>query len=468
MKPITAKALFKDIWPTAPAGVTVTSVVTDSRAVTPGCVFVAIRGARVDGHDFAKGALDDGAVLIVAGHEIDGVPYDRTILVPDALDAMIQMGANYRAGFSPLIVGVTGSVGKTSTKEFCGAVLSAFGSTLKTQGNQNNEIGLPNTLFRLDDDTRYAVVEMGMQKLGEIAKLSKAAKPDAGIITRIGESHIETVGSIEGVLAAKLEIAEGMPYGAPLILNGDDERLRAATIPGGVRSVFTGIGREDNEVRAIDIRRVENGQSFLIKDAKYGDFTAFIPALGRHNIGNALQAFAAATRLGLNAEGAAAALAGYVPAEMRQNIVEAGGITLVEDYYNANPDSMRAALAILAELEVPGRRIAVLGDMLELGSVSDEAHRLLGQEVAEAGVAELITVGEQTSITAAEAHKHGVQATPRASNEEAARYLAELARPGDAILFKASRGMKFEEIVDDLPFAPLARRKLSTRPKSEK
>lgn len=454
MKPITAKVLFKDVWPAAPAGVSVTSVATDSRAVTPGCAFVAIKGEHFDGHDFAKGALEDGAVVVVASREMEGVPRDRTVLVPDALDAMIAMGANYRAGFSPLVIGVTGSVGKTSTKEFCAAVLSAFGATLKTQGNQNNEIGLPNTLFRLDDDTRYAVVEMGMQKLGEIAKLSKAARPDTGIITRIGESHIETVGSIEGVLQAKLEMAEGMPYGAPLILSGDDEMLRNVTIPGGVRAVFTGIEREDNEVRATGIRRVDNGQTFQIKDAKYGDFDAFIPVLGQHNVANALQAFAAATRLGLNAGGCAAALAHFQPPDMRLHIVEAGDVTLVEDYYNANPDSMRAALATLAELEVPGRRIAVLGDMLELGSISDEAHRLLGQEAAEAGVTQLITVGQKASITAAEAHKHGVPSTPQPTNKEAARFLAEIVRPGDAVLLKASRGMKFEEIVAALPFAP--------------
>ncbi len=453
MKPITAKALFKDICVGAPAGITVTSVVTDSRAVTPGCVFVAIKGARADGHEFAKGALENGAVLVVASREVDGVPRDRTVLVPDVLDAMIQMGANYRSGFSPLVIGVTGSVGKTGTKEFCAAVLAGFGDTLKTQGNQNNEIGLPNTLFGLTDDTRYAVVEMGMQRQGEIAKLARAAKPDVGIITRIGEAHIETAGSIEAVLAAKLEIAEGLPPGAPLVLNGDDPLQSCAPLPAGVRAVFTAIENEECDVRAVDIRREGTGQRFTIRDTQYGEHAAFIPALGQHNVMNALQAYTAATRLGLSAPGSAAGLAQYTPAERRQQISTVGGVTLLEDYYNANPDSMRAALSTLVDLGDEKHRVAVLGDMLELGPAAEEAHRELGWEVAGAGVRLLVTVGPLAAIAAAEAGKHGVQAVAMGSNAEAAGYLSQHVQPGDTLLIKASRGMKFEEIVQALPFA---------------
>lgn len=446
MRPITAKALFKNIWMAAPAGVSITSVVTDNRNATPGCVFVAIKGERVDGHNYAVKAMEAGAVCVVAQRLMEGIPEDRTVLVPDVLDAMITMGANYRSAYSPLVLGVTGSVGKTTTKEFGAAIFSAFGNTVKTLGNQNNEIGMPQTLFRLDETTRYAVVEMGMQRLGEISKLTRAARPDAGIITKIGQSHIETVGNVEGVRKAKLEICEGMPYGAPLVLNGDDAMLRGAAIPGNVRPFFAGIENEQNDVRAVDIHREGQGQAFLIRDVQYGEFSACIPALGNHYIGDALLAYTAATRLGLGAQNCADALQNFEAAGGRQQITETGGVVFLEDYYNANPDSMRAALTTLAGLEVEGRRIAVLGDMLELGDAARAAHRTLGGEVAGAGVDLLITVGDLAALAAAEAHKQGIQAVTLRTNVEAARFLGKNARAGDAVLLKASRGMRFEEI----------------------
>ena len=196
--------------------VTIRAVVTDSRKVEPGCVFVCFPGERVDGHDYAAGAYRSGAEYIVANHPVEGVPADRTVIVPDSGKAMIRMASNYRMLFNPRMIGVTGSVGKTTTKEFCYAVLSAFGKTLKTEGNQNNDIGVPNTLFRLTDDTEYAVVEMGMDHAGEIERLTRCARPSAGIITMIGVSHLENLGTRENILKAKLEICTGLPDGAPL------------------------------------------------------------------------------------------------------------------------------------------------------------------------------------------------------------------------------------------------------------
>ena len=196
--------------------VTIRAVVTDSRKVEPGCVFVCFPGERVDGHDYAAGAYRSGAEYIVANHPVEGVPADRTVIVPDSGKAMIRMASNYRMLFNPRMIGVTGSVGKTTTKEFCYAVLSDFGKTLKTEGNQNNDIGVPNTLFRLTDDTEYAVVEMGMDHAGEIERLTRCARPSAGIITMIGVSHLENLGTRENILKAKLEICTGLPDGAPL------------------------------------------------------------------------------------------------------------------------------------------------------------------------------------------------------------------------------------------------------------
>lgn len=191
--------------------VPVTAVVTDSRKVQPGCVFVCFAGERVDGHDFAAAAYQNGAAYIIANHPVPGVPENRTVFVQDSALSMVRMASNYRMLFSPRMIGVTGSVGKTTTKEFCYAVLSAFGNTLKTEGNQNNDIGVPNTLFRLTADTEYAVVEMGMDHAGEIERLTRCARPSAAIITLIGVSHLENLGTRENILKAKMEICAGLP-----------------------------------------------------------------------------------------------------------------------------------------------------------------------------------------------------------------------------------------------------------------
>ena len=450
MQPITAKALFKDLRPAAPAGVLITSVVTDNRQVTPGCVFVAIQGTRVVGHDFARQACEDGAAFVVAQHTIADVPPDKTVLVSNALDAMITMGANYRSGFSPLLLGVTGSVGKTTTKEFCAAVFSAFGDTLKTEGNQNNEIGMPNTLFRLDEETRYAVVEMGMQGPGEIRQLTLAAKPDGAIITKIGRAHMDRLGSMEAILAAKMEICAGLPVGAPLILNGDDPLLRSVLLPEDIHAVYAAVDDSDCEVHAQDIQQHGEGQKFKIMDKQFGEYDAYIPALGSHIVADALLAYTAATRLGLNAQMAADALASFQPDGIRQHIRKVRGITLIEDYYNANPDSMKAALSLLSSMETEGRRIAVLGDMLELGELSEQAHHELGRRAVSLGVQLLVTVGKQAALAGTEASALGIQVRCFDQNAEATEFLQKELRAGDTALLKASRGMKFEEITEEL------------------
>ncbi len=449
MQATSAKILLQGLWDKAPEKLQITDVVTDNRHVKKGNVFVAIKGDRTDGHLFAADALKKGAALVVAQHAIENVPSQKTVIVDDVLDAMIRMGENYRSMFSPLLLAVTGSVGKTTTKEFCAAIFSEFGETVKTEGNQNNELGMPKTLFRISNNTRYAVVEMGMQGLGEIRKLTQAAKPTCAIITKIGQMHLETLGSVENVLKAKMEISEGLCKSSPFILNADDEMLWKTQKPSKLKVVTAGIVNNECDVWGKNIRKYKDGLMFTIVDKDYGTNEAFIPAIGKHNVQNALLAYTAATRMGLGAVQVAKSLEGYMAAQNRQKIETVHGVTLIEDFYNAGPDSMKAALEILAELDCSGQRIAVLGDMLELGVIRKDLHRQLGSFVAKCGVKTLITVGELASLIAQEAKKSGVDVHVCTNNTRAAQKLLQIAQSGDAVLMKASRGMKFEEILEE-------------------
>ncbi len=447
MQPILINELCRGVGflPDDPA---ITSVVTDSRKAGPGSLFVCIRGARADGHEYAPAVLEKGAAAVLVQHPVEGVPPERCILVDDPLDAMIAMGGNYRERFSPVLVGVTGSVGKTTTKEFCYAVFSAFGSTLKTEGNQNNEIGVPNTLFRLHEGVEYAVVEMGMQGLGEIEKLTRAAKPCGAIISTIGQSHLEQLGTRENILKAKMEICSGMASGAPLVLNGDNDLLPGAAVPAGLRRVLFAVRNPDADVRAADIRQQDGGMAFSIQDRENGEFRAFIPTVGEHNVMDALSAYALATRLGLDPARAARALENYQTTGHRQNLVTCRGVQVLEDCYNASPDSMRAGLSALKSLPVRGRRIAVLGDMFELGSASESGHREVGDACRQAGVDLLVTVGDEIRFAHRRARELGVPAVHCADKEEAVALLRREAKDGDAVLVKASHGMAFETILE--------------------
>ncbi len=446
MQPILANTLVQGMG-SLPENPTITAVVTDSRAVHPGNLFVCIKGERVDGHDFAAATLEKGAVGIVAQHAVDGVPPEKMILVPDVLDALILMGGNYRDAFSPCLVGVTGSVGKTTTKEFCYAVFSAFGKTLKTEGNANNEIGMPQTLFRLDETVQYAVIEMGMQGLGEIHKLTTAAKPAGGIITGIGVSHLEQLGTRENICKAKLEICDGMSDGAPLVLNGDDTFLLKAQLPPHVVPVYFAIENKNAEITAREIAGSPSGTYFTICDKKYGVRKAYIPTMGLHNVRDALSAYALATRVGLDADIAAKALSDYKTTGHRQNMVVHNGVTVIEDCYNASPDSMRAALETLADYPTTGRRVAVLGDMFELGSLTAAAHTEVGELAGKHSVNMLLTIGEAMRHAHKRAEMLGVPCTHCADKNDALILLQNYCQPGDVVLVKASHGMAFETIL---------------------
>ena len=445
MIPIPANQLLAGLTLAEP--LPINAVVTDSRKVAPGCVFVCFPGERVDGHDFAAGAYKNGAAYVIANHPVEGVPENRTVVVPSSHMAMVRMASNYRMLFSPKMIGVTGSVGKTTTKEFCYAVLSAFGKTLKTEGNQNNEIGLPNTLFRLEPDTEYAVVEMGMSNLGEIERLARCARPNAGIITMVGVSHLESLGTRENILKAKMEICAGLPDGAPLALNADNDLLPTAKIPPRLRPVWFGIDAENADVRAVDIAPAGTGTSFTLVDKEFGKFEVTIPTAGRHTVYDALAAYAAATRLGLDAARAAAALADYRTTGMRQNIVEKQGVTVIEDCYNASPDSMKAALSVLHDLPVQGRRIALLGDMLELGDATETGHRQTGEWAAGAGVDLLIAYGSLSTAMAEAAKAKEVSVIHCQTAQEVVQCLQQNVHPGDALLAKASHAMGLEDVL---------------------
>ena len=449
MEKIAADLLLKGLAPegfadSQPIGL----VTTDSREVCPGCIFVAFPGERFDGHDFAAKALEEGAAYVVLNHPVEGVPAERAVISPDSYHAMMVMGANYRSQFHPKVVGVTGSVGKTTTKQMTYAAIAGFGNTIKTEGNQNNELGLPRTMFRIGKETQYAVVEMGMDHLGEIERLARCARPSAGIITMIGVSHLENLGTRENILKAKMEICAGLPDGAPLALNADNDLLPTASVPARLRPVWFGIESETADVRAADIHTGTDGTTFTLVDKAYGSFAVSIPTAGLHTVYDALAAYAAATRLGLDPARCAAALSRYQATGMRQHIVEKGGITFIEDCYNASPDSMKAALSVLKALP-NARKIALLGDMLELGDACESGHRATGEWAADAGVSLLIAYGPNSAAMAEAAKNRGIATVHCQTAAEVLQYLQQSVRPGDAVLAKASHAMKLDEILAD-------------------
>ena len=449
MEKISASKLLAGLVPAGsiPEEVQVESVTTDSREVRPGCIFVAFPGEKFDGHDFAAKALENGAVYVVVNHPVEGVPAEKAILCPDSYHAMMVMGANYRSQYHPRMVGVTGSVGKTTTKQMTYAALAGFGETIKTEGNQNNELGMPRTLMRIGSSTEYAVIEMGMSHAGEIDRLARAARPDVGIITCIGVSHIGNLGSQENICKAKLEICAGLPEGAPLVLNYDDPFLRKAKLPEHVRPVWFSLTDENADVCALSIRQETDGMSFVLEDQEEGTFVVKIPAMGKHNVANALAAYCAATRLGCDAHGVIKGLSNFEQTGRRQKVVHSKGVTVIEDCYNANPDSMKAALAMFREFPCK-RRFALLGDMLELGELSREAHEELGRLAAESDLYCLVTYGENAKRTAVVAAAKGVKTLHADSYREAADALLDRMEPGDALLVKASHGMALEKVLE--------------------
>ncbi len=423
----------------------INNVTTDSRTVMENSVFLAIRGERVNGETFAKGAVEHGAKMVVTENRIEDIADELQVVVPNILDASIRMGANVRDTFDIDVIGVTGSMGKTTTKDFIYRALSPFAPTVKTQGNRNNELGMPKTIYTFTEDDKFAVLEMGMEALGDVHKLSLAAKPKAAVITCIGISHLERLKTRENILKAKLEMCDGMPADGVLVLNGDDDYLPKAVITHPANVYYFAINNTDADVVAKDIKQVKTKTYFTIVDKVHGEIKAVIPTVGNHNVMNALSAYTVSTRIGFDPHKVAENLAGYIPSGMRQNFVEKNGIMFIEDCYNAAPDSTKAAIDTLKSVSDPaGRTIAVLGDMLELGEEEKALHYSVGKHAREKSIDFMWTWGE---LAKSICEGYGDGAINFETKDELAGHIIANIRAGDTIVFKASHSRRFEDII---------------------
>ena len=426
--------------------VEVTCVSTDTRTIEPGALFVAVKGERFDGNDYIEQAAQNGAAAAIS--DCGSISADIPIIrVDDSRTAQIRLVRYYRDKFAVKLCGVTGSVGKTSTKDMIYAVLSAKFNTLKTEGNFNNDIGLPRTLFRLNEDYGAAVIEMGMSGRGEISVLSKAAHPSCAVITNIGCCLIENLKTRENILAAKLEILDGTDdTNAPLIVCGDDEFLGRLTKEqtGSHRLIKYGLGAE-NDVRAENIVHKDGSEEFTLLYGG-GEYAASVPTVGEHHVLNALAAFAVGIEFGMTADEIIPSFMRYESSGMRQKIEKRGDVTVILDCYNASPTSMKSALNVLSTMS--GRKIAVLGDMLELGEQSKRLHAELSRlsDFADA----FYLYGNEMAALRDKLSEKGVPVIHSESKEELAKALLKDIKSGDAILFKGSRGMKMEEIAEKI------------------
>ena len=397
-------------------------------------MFCALPGERADGHEYMRSALEKGAACCLATHVPEGVT-GPVILVDDVRSAMAKIAGACRDRLGIPVVGITGSSGKTTAKEMCAAVLSQKYNTLKTEKNFNNELGVPLTLFRIGPEHGAAVVELGINHFGEMSRLGAMAKPDIAVYTLIGRSHLEALGDLDGVLRAKGELVEHMPPDGMLIVNGDDEKL-AAWRPARRKLTF-GLG-EGCDVRGVGFAPRGAEGSALTVLAGERRIELFLPAYGRHLAYAALAAAAVGIELGLSDGQIAAGAADYAPVGRRARIIETPSLTVIDDCYNANPDSVKMAIASAGALG--GRLVCILGDMLELGELSEQMHREVG-EAARAAGALLLTAGERSAAMGGEHF---------ASKAELISALPRLLKRGDRVLVKASHSMAFEEISDAL------------------
>ncbi|SEA28955.1 UDP-N-acetylmuramoyl-tripeptide--D-alanyl-D-alanine ligase [Selenomonas ruminantium] len=429
------------------------AIVTDTRKISEGVLFVALKGERFNGEDFAAEALEKGAAGVVVSEACDKKQLEKcagTVLqVKDTLAAYQLMAKAWREKFPQIpVVAITGSNGKTTTKDLTAAVLSAKGAVLKTQANFNNEIGLPLTLLGLKEEHTAAVVEIGMRGFHQIEALAPIASPQIGIVTNVGETHMELLGSLENIAKAKQELVEAIPAGGTVILNADNKYVAGmrSAAKEGVKVMTFGLEQEA-DVKGEAIHTEGNVTKFMVTYANERHEYE-VNMVGRHNVYNTLAAIAAGFAMGLTPVEVREGLSHLEATKMRFELQQVKEWNVVNDAYNASPMSMTAAINTLSEL-TKGRKIAVLGDMLELGSVSEEAHLHVGEEVAEHGFTALVTRGEMGEFIAKGAENKGMTAVYRcASHEDAAEKLHELLQPGDTLLFKGSRGMAMEKIID--------------------
>jgi UDP-N-acetylmuramoyl-tripeptide--D-alanyl-D-alanine ligase len=433
-----------------PAGIS--GVSTDTRTIKPGDLFIPLSGEKYDGHDFIGEAFGKGAAVSLAEKK-SRVSAGRgpLIEVEDSIAAYQALASCYLGKLNVRVVAVTGSAGKTTTKDLIGTILEKRFPVVKSRESFNNEIGVPATIFGLGPEDRVAVLEMAMRGREQIRPLARMSRPDVGVITNIGEAHFELLGSVGAIADAKGELLEEMGGKATAVLNADDGWLEYLRNKAGCRIITFG------ESKTADVR-LEKAEALGLEGYRLdislpsGKCLVKFPLLGKHNVINALAAMAVGVVFGLDTGEMTEALEGVAPASRRmEHRVLPGGIVLLLDCYNANPAAMRQALDTLKSLKAGGRKIALLGDMLELGEIALQAHRETGAYAASAGLDALYTVGALGEIMAGGARDAGLEAEKIksfSSNEEAAGFLSENLRDGDLLLIKASRRMKMEEVAD--------------------
>ncbi|SHK24392.1 UDP-N-acetylmuramoyl-tripeptide--D-alanyl-D-alanine ligase [Desulforamulus aeronauticus] len=431
--------------------VLVDGVATDSRKVKSGDIFVALQGQQVDGHDFIQKAVELGAVALLVAHRVETVPATVPVIqVTNTLQALQELAAYNRLRKAIPVVAITGSNGKTSTKDMIAAVLQIRYHTLKTEANYNNELGLPLTLLNLQQEHQAAVVEMGMRGSGEIDFLAGLAKPTGAVITTIGEAHLERLGSVHNIALAKTEVLEHIREEGFALLNGDSPWLRElATRCRGKVWFYSLQGNAD--IVAHNIRPEEGGVRYEVTYPG-GAGEIYLPVPGSHNVMNSLAAIGVGLQLGLTFEEITRGLAQVALSHMRLEILQSHGMTIINDTYNASPSSTKAAIGVLQETN-RGRKIAVLGNMYELGAMEEVGHREVGEAAARAGVDHLIAVGNLAQWIAAGGITGGLtqeQVHHCEDNSQAIAVLRTIIKSGDTILVKGSRGMTMEQIVKEL------------------
>ena len=426
----------------------ITNVPMDSRKVTQGSLFVAIKGERVDGHDFIKEVFSKGAAAVLCDHVPEGI-IGPCVVVENTVKGLQEVARWYRSTLNVKVVGITGSVGKTSTKEMVAAVLAEKVTVLKTIGNYNNEIGLPLTVLSIEEDTEIAVLEMGISDFGEMRVLSRIACPDICVITNIGQCHLEFLHDRDGILKAKSEIFEFMNPEGRIYLNGDDDKLVTVTEVKGIKPTFFGL-KDTNDVYPLAKESMGLGGTKMRISLRGSLFDAEIHMLGDHMVSNAMAASAIASDLGMDKNQIAAGLYTAKTIDGRSNLIPKGTGYIIDDCYNASPASMMAALDTLNL--ATGRKVAILGDMFELGPDSDNMHAAVGRYAVSIGIDKLICVGENS--------RHMYSAALKEKGTTGIGYYTDLEsllknlrieiKEGDNVLVKSSHGMGFAKLVEAL------------------
>ena len=434
-------------------GLPVDNFSIDSRLVTTEDLFFAIKGDRFDGHDFLQDVAARGAAAVVIRQDQtpDPLPECAVLAVPDVRVALGRLAAVLRQSYSLPVIAVAGSNGKTTTKELLASVLSQKLITLKSEASFNNDIGVPLTLLKLTGGHQAAVLEAGTNHPGELAPLVQMIQPQIGVITSIGREHLEFFGDLAGVAREEGMLAELLPSTGSLFINGDNEWTDAILQRTRAAKIRVGLGPQ-NDWRAKSVRLDKNGVTFRVESPR-ADFNGEyrINLLGRHQVGNALLAIAVGAELGLSPAEVQAGLEKCPPQKMRLQYWESNGVRVLNDAYNANADSTLAALQTLCELPLQGRRVAVLGDMNELGEHREAAHREVGRRAAELGVGQLFAVGQMAAVTAAAARAAGLNRVIEfADVETAIKAVKSFLKAGDVVLFKASRACQLERIAETL------------------